>query len=148
MDDFIILAKTKKEAISIKKQVELFLNNVLQLELNDKSRYYPSAMGVNFCGYRIFTTHRLLRLNSKKKVKRHVKNWNKLYLNNSLDLPKTLERLNSWIAHSSHCNSYNLQQKVLNECNFIINNKYYENKESELISLSSHETQKKSYYDQ
>ena len=35
-----------------------------------KSRYYPSNMGVNFCGYRIYETHKLLRERSKKKIKK------------------------------------------------------------------------------
>ncbi len=43
---------------------EKFLKKNLELELNEKSRYYPNKMGVNFCGYRIWPTHRLLRTNS------------------------------------------------------------------------------------
>ena len=68
MDDFVLLAKTKNDCIELKKQIELFLHNHLHLELNNKSKYYPYSMGVNFCGYRIFTTHRLLRIDSKKKI--------------------------------------------------------------------------------
>ena len=74
MDDFILLLKTKEECKKVKKQIEKFLADTLKLELNDKSRYYPYKMGVNFCGYRIFTTHRLLRLSSKKKIKKNIKN--------------------------------------------------------------------------
>lgn len=81
MDDFILILKTKKDCINLKKQIENYLAEHLQLELNDKSRYYPYKMGVNFCGYRIFTTHRLLRLSSKKKIKRNVKRWNRKYDN-------------------------------------------------------------------
>ena len=29
--------------------------------------------------------------------------------------------LNSWLGHSSHCDSYHLQQKMLNKCDFLIN---------------------------
>ena len=61
MDDFVLILKTKNECISIKKQIEIFLKSQLHLELNNKSRFYPYKMGVNFCGYRIFTRHRLLR---------------------------------------------------------------------------------------
>ena len=73
MDDFVIILETKKECILVKKLVEKFLKEHLELELNNKSRYYPYKMGVNFCGYRIFTTHRLLRISSKKKVQKNVK---------------------------------------------------------------------------
>ena len=119
MDDFILLFKTKKECIYYKKLIEEFLHKYLHLELNDKSRYYPYKMGVNFCGYRIFTTHSLLRLSSKKKIKRNVKKWNKQYHENCLNVPYALQSINSWLGHSSHCNSFKLQQKILKSCDFL-----------------------------
>lgn len=67
MDDFILILKTKSDCIATKKKIEEFLKQELSLELNNKSRYYPYKMGVDFCGYRIFTTHKLLRTSSKKK---------------------------------------------------------------------------------
>ena len=90
-------------------------------------------MGVNFCGYRIFPTHKLLRNSSKKKIKRNIKKWNKSFRANTLDLEKTMRRLNSWVGHSSHSNSYNLQQKVLNKCEFLLNDKAYNNFEKNLL---------------
>lgn len=140
MDDFIILAKTKNDCISIKKQIEVFLDSKLHLALNNKSRYYPYAMGVNFCGYRIFTTHRLLRLNSKKKIKKKVKHWNYLYKNNKLNVFPTMQSINSWIGHSSHCNCYKLQNKILNSCDFLFTDKSYEKIENDLIDLIEKDT--------
>lgn len=120
MDDFVFILKTKSDCIAIKKKIENFLAQNLKLSLNDKSRYYPCKMGVNFCGYRIFTTHRLLRTASKKKIKRNIKKWNQKYQNHSLDIPYTLQSLTAWIGHASHCNSFHLQQKIINSCNFLI----------------------------
>ena len=111
--------------IIVKKLIENFLKDELHLELNDKSRFYPYQMGVNFCGYRIFITHKLLRTNSKKKIKNNVKKWNNLYLNGTLDIPKTLLSINSWLGHSSHCNSFKLQRKVLNSCKFLYDERSY-----------------------
>ena len=111
MDDFVLLLDTKTDCIRIKKEIEKFLNTNLKLKLNEKSKYYPSKMGVNYCGYRIFETHRLLRLNSKKKIKVKVKKWNKLNLKKTLNLEKARCSLTSWLGHSSHCNSYKLQKK-------------------------------------
>lgn len=141
MDDFIILAKTKNECILLKQQIENFLATKLHLSLNDKSRIYPYKMGVNFCGYRIFTTHKLLRTNSKKKIKRQVKHWNKLYHKNNLNIHNTMQSINSWLGHSKHCNSYNLQKKILNSCDFLLTDKTYEKTENDLINLI--ESQKK-----
>ena len=135
MDDFILILKTKNECIELKKQIEVFLKNHLHLELNDKSRFYPYKMGVNFCGYRIFTTHKLLRTNSKKKIKRNVQIWNKKYSNKTLNISNTMQSLNSWLGHSKHCNSYKLQQKVLNKCKFLYNDLSCKKTEDELILL-------------
>lgn len=97
MDDFILLLKTKEDCIFLKSVISGFLKNKLHLKLNSKSRYYPYKMGVNFCGYRIFPTHSLLRLCSKKKIKQHVKYWNKQYKNNNLDITNAMQSLNSWL---------------------------------------------------
>ena len=128
MDDFILLAKTKNECITLKNLISQFLMEHLKLELNDKSRYYPYKMGVNFCGYRIFTTHKLLRNNSKKKIKRKVKKWNKQYMKNTINFLHVSQSINSWIGHSSHCNSYKLTNKIINSCTF-----YYDSS----VSLNS-----------
>ena len=135
MDDFILLAKTKNDCIKFKKNIESFLFTNLHLSLNNKSRYYPYKMGVNFCGYRIFTTHKLLRTNSKKKIKKNIKKWNKAYLNGTLNITNITQSLNSWIAHASHCNSFKLQHKVINNCNFLFNDNTYINIEKNLINL-------------
>ncbi|MBS5858238.1 MAG: RNA-directed DNA polymerase [Clostridia bacterium] len=135
MDDFIFLLPTKKSCIEIKNKIQKFLTNELHLSLNNKSKYYPYKMGVNFCGYRIFTTHRLLRVSSKKKIKKNIKTWNICYKKNELNTSLALQSLNSWLGHSSHCNSYKLQQKILNNCNFIVNSNYYNSIENSLIEL-------------
>lgn len=119
MDDFVFIVKTKKECITLKNIVSKFLNETLHLCLNEKSRYYPAKMGVNFCGYRIFPTHRLLRTSSKQRIKNKIKKWNLLYHQDQLDIPFAMQSLQSWIGHSSHCNSYHLQKKILNQCDFL-----------------------------
>ena len=123
MDDFILILNHKEDCITLKNKISQFLNRELFLELNEKSRYYPNKMGINFCGYRIFATHRLLRNSSKTKIKKKVKKWNQLYKQNILDIPLAMQSLHSWIGHSSHCNSYTLQQKVIDNCNFIYQEK-------------------------
>ena len=85
MDDFILLCKTKEEARDYKQILEEFINEVLHLEFNKKTRYYPSSMGVDFCGYKIYETHRLIRKRSKDKMRRRIRKWNKDYRAGTLD---------------------------------------------------------------
>ena len=77
LDDLIILLKDREECRIVKDKINNFIFYKLKLELNKKSRYYPSNIGINFCGYRIFETHRLLRVRSKYKIKRNIIVWNK-----------------------------------------------------------------------
>ena len=118
MDDFILLVKTKEEAKEYKERIARFLKEHLDLELNEKSRYYPSKMGVDFCGYRIFETHILLRRRSKNKIKGLIKSWNQFYNEDVLNFEKVLQRWNSWRGHAKHANSYNLRKKYLNKIEF------------------------------
>lgn len=118
MDDFVILVKTKEEARILKEQISIYLNKYLKLKLNPKSNYYPSQMGVNFCGYRIFETHKLLRENSKRKIKKKINKWNKQNDCDELCLNKVVLSWNSWLSHSSHSNSYKLRVKMYNKIMF------------------------------
>jgi len=97
MDDFILLLNNKDECIKYKKIISDFLNEHLHIELNSKSRYYPDKMGVNFCGYRIYTTHRLLRKSSKTKIKNNIRRWNHKYKLNTLNVERAIFSLNSWL---------------------------------------------------
>lgn len=111
MDDFILLLRTKEECIEIMEKIRVFLKDRLHLELNSKSVYYPNKMGINFCGYRIYETHILVRNSSKKKMRKRIKRW---WSNGKLDMEKIKPSLNSWIGHVKHACSYNLINTYIN----------------------------------
>lgn len=115
MDDFIILEQDRNKAKILLKEIGHFVDVHLKLQLNYKSRYYPNKMGVNFCGYRIFETHLLLRNRSKKIIKKNIKCWNRLYIERRLDYHKMLLCWNSWVGHAKHANSYNFRIKMYNQ---------------------------------
>lgn len=123
MDDFILLLKTKEEAKKAKIMCEEFLEKVLELKLNTKTKYYPAKMGVDFCGYTIFETHSLLRTSNKRKIKKKVKYFNSVYLKGKLNLIHAGSSINSWKAHAKHCSSFLLVNKVISSCEFIYNEK-------------------------
>lgn len=118
MDDFILLVKNREEAKKLYIIISEFLSDTLKLSLNEKSRYYPNSFGVNFCGYRIWSTHRLIRNGSKKKIKRKIAIWNKLYESGQFERRNFILSFNSWLGHVKHSNSYTLQSKVRNSIKF------------------------------
>lgn len=119
MDDFILLLDTKEEAREMKKIIEEFIQDKLHLELNDKSKCFPHRMGVDFCGYRIYETHILLRKRSKKKINAKIKSWNKAYLKyGNIDFDYINASWTSWLAHGKHSDSYNLSMRMYNKILF------------------------------
>jgi len=115
MDDFILLLKSKKEAKDMLRKITIFLDKRLHLKLNQKTAYFKATQGVNFCGYRIWKTHKLLRVQSKKKMKRKLRIFEKLYKEDRIELNYILACINSWRGHANHCNSYRLQNKFFSE---------------------------------
>ena len=120
MDDFVLLLKDKKESLFMYKIIIKFLDEKLNLSLNKKSNYFPNKLGVDFCGYKIYETHILVRKRCKKDMRRKINKWNKLFNSKNLDLKKVQLSFNSWKAHCSHANSYNLVKKMTSNLNFEI----------------------------
>lgn len=118
MDDFVLLVENKEVAKEIYIKIEKFLETNLKLELNPKSKYYPYKMGIDFCGYRIFHTHKLVRNRSKKNMLKKIKLWNKLHRENNLDYEAVKKSIKSWKGHIKHANSYNLESIYLEKIEF------------------------------
>ena len=118
MDDFVLLLETKEQAKNILKKLEIFLKEKLKLELNSKTNYFPESYGANFCGYRIWATHMLLRNQSKKRMKRKMKKFQKMYKNGEIKIKDITPSVMSWWGHVIHCNSYRLICKIFNKYGF------------------------------
>lgn len=115
LDDFIILCNNKIYSKYLKDRIEIFLNKELLLLYNPKSRYYPSKLGIDFCGYRIFEKYKLIRNRCKKNILRKIKLWNKLFMLNKLDKKRKLLSYNSYLGYIKYASSYNFRT-YMNEC--------------------------------
>ena len=61
VDDFIIFSKSRKELLSIKKEIETFLKEKLSLVLKPLTILKPISSGINFVGYIIKSNYLLPR---------------------------------------------------------------------------------------
>lgn len=120
MDDFVLLVESKQKAKETLQKIKTFLEENLKLELNSKTSYFKAEQGINFCGFRIWKTHKLIREQSKKKMKRKLKTFQKLYQKDKIELAYITACINSWKGHAKHANTYNLVNKMLDE--FILTN--------------------------
>jgi RNA-directed DNA polymerase len=115
MDDIVILAPNKRELHTVLAEIENFLWNKLRLTTNSKTQIMPINRGVTFLGYRIWPTHRRLKGQSKRRIKRKMRVYQKLYKEGRVDLEEIRASLMSWLGHVKHCNSHNLQEKLLDD---------------------------------
>lgn len=95
---------------------------LLRLRLNNKTQVFPVGQrhgrGLDFLGYRMWTTHRRLRRDSVKRMKRRLKGLEKAYSEGLIDFPEIRQRLASWVGHAAHADSYRIRAKVLGEAVF------------------------------
>ena len=113
MDDAIIIHGDKEWLRLAKARLREFLNSELALELNSKTNIFPIAQGVNFLGYRIWPTHRLLRKSSAKRMKRKLRQFERDYADGTIKLDHITASIMSWLGHASHANCYNLTRHLL-----------------------------------
>ncbi len=102
MDDFAILDFNKRKLHQIREEIREFLKNKLNLELHPKkANIFPAEKGIDFLGYQIFGTYRLLR---KSTVKRFIKRIKQKRLNN--------QSLQSWLSYACFGKSWRLRQNL------------------------------------
>lgn len=111
MDDFILLLPEKEDAKKCLNIIKKYIKDNLNLDLNSKSKYFPNKFGIDFCGYRIYESHIILRKRFKKKLKKSIRIWKKLKEENKLNYIKFIQSWNSFKGHAKHSNSYSFLKK-------------------------------------
>lgn len=115
-DDMVIISDNKEELHKIRKQIETYLNEKLNLELKQNYQVFPiNNRGIDFLGYRIYPKFTLLRKRNIKKMKKRIKNIKKYKILNY----SAFCSINSYIGWLKYCNSRKF---------FIKYFKYFQNK--------------------
>ncbi len=113
MDDAVAIVDGRDKAKWLLKEMKLFLGNRLNLVANPKkSQIFPLKQGVNAYGYKILTSHRLVRDESKKAMKRRIKAMDRKLKNGEIELQDVRQAVYSWLGHARHSNSFNLATKI------------------------------------
>lgn len=102
MDDIVIFGSSRSEMITLKAEFEQFCADKMHLRLS-KWSVTSLGQGINFLGYRIWPTHKLLRRQSVTTAKRKIKRYK------TRNQPEQLRRfLSSWLGHARWADSKNL----------------------------------------
>lgn len=122
MDDWLVVHHDKEYLHALRRVLEDWIWERLRLRLNNKTQVFPVGQrhgrGLDFLGYRMWTTHRRLRRDSVKRMKRRLKGLEKAYSEGLIEFPEIRQRLASWVGHAAHADSYRIRAKVLGEAVF------------------------------
>lgn len=100
-DDLVILHSDKEYLHNLRKEIEVYLKEYLNLSLSNYQVFPVGKRGIDFVGYKSFHTHILLRKSIKKRFKRMLKR----YKNR-----KSIASYNGWLKHA---NCRNLENKYI-----------------------------------
>ena len=75
MDDFVIISEDLEQLKRWEKQIEIFLADVLKLQLNPKTTIVYAKNGVDFVGYRHWNSTKKIRKDAMRRLKRLMKNF-------------------------------------------------------------------------
>lgn len=108
MDDFTIASARKEELQGWLGDIEVFLREELNLSLNPKTTILAAKNGIDFVGYKHRATHRKVRPDSIKRIKKTIKKCE----NGTITKEKLKKSIQSWMGHAGHADSYHLRKKI------------------------------------
>lgn len=103
-DDFVFLDQSKETLASAMDDVEWLLDTHLRLRLNPKTAIFPLSQGVDFCGYRIWPTHRLPRKRVVQAAKRRFERLATMRDRGIVGCSEIRAVVEAFIGYMKHCN--------------------------------------------
>lgn len=124
MDDMVIVHNDREYLKRVLSELRQYAKDVLKLEFNQKTQIAPLRQGVEYLGFRFYIGKngkvvRLLRGSGKKRLKKNIKRLKHAYANGDVDYEYVKIRLQSYIAHLSHGNTYHLRQRTIARAVFV-----------------------------
>ena len=112
MDDMVIVSTDKKYLADCRERMREFLIEKLHLQLNNKTSIRTETQGIDFCGYRIWRDHILLRKKTALKMKHRLKYLAKAYARGDSGLKDYRNTLMSYDGILQHCDGYRLRESI------------------------------------
>lgn len=122
MDDILNLGPDKRHLWQVKNEMERFLQEELNLQLNRKTGISTISQGVDWVGYRVWPTHIRLRKTTAKRMKRRLRRLQKLYAQGEVSIEEVNSTVQSYMGQLKHCDSFNLRTKLFEELLFVRKN--------------------------
>lgn len=118
MDDILVLSPDKMELRRAKDELTAFLEDRLRLSVSSKTAIRPIHLGVEWVGYRVWPTHRLVRRSTKTRIRRRLKALQQAYAEGKVGIDEVRAIIHSYLGYLKHCNARNLTRTVLSQTVF------------------------------
>jgi len=113
MDDFVLFSDEKAQLHAWKSAIRDFLGERLRLLLHEtKSVIQPTRIGLDFCGFVLFPTHRRIRRSSIRRFVRRFRTQREAYRAGKISLEKMTLSVQCWVAHAAHGDTWRLRNKL------------------------------------
>lgn len=115
VDDVVLFGNDKAALHQIRQEMERYLAEMLRLRLHrNKTVVFPTRLGVNFLGQRIFRTHRRLKKENLIRFRRRMRKRLQLYRAGEISSEKMEQQLNAWRGHATQADTEKLLEKTFN----------------------------------
>jgi hypothetical protein len=122
VDDFVLLADTREQLLEWQGQIASFLAATLRLKLKDDVRLGPLSQGVDFLGYLVFPSHRLVRPRVLRHCRAKIETWARRHVHVTAQglriradapaLASLQAMLGSYWGHFKHADSARLRRAL------------------------------------
>lgn len=112
MDDFVVVGESKTWCRETLSRLQAHVEG-LQLALNPKTGLFPISQGVDFVGYRHWTSHVRPRKRTLKVARKSFKTMRRLYHEGKIDLEYIRPRVASFAGYMKHCDGHRSTMAIL-----------------------------------
>lgn len=119
VDDFVLVHQDREVLVAWRSQIEEFLASHLRLEIKPDPPLRPLSAGIDFLGYIIYPTHRLVRPRVLAHARERLSAWERRHVRrdricaNPRDLDALRSTWSSYLGHLRHANSYRARGRLL-----------------------------------
>jgi retron-type reverse transcriptase len=109
VDDFLAFSDDKSHLARVRAEIGTFLERLRLVLHPDKSVVFPTRSGINFLGYRVFPTHRLLARANVHRFRRRLRRMQADFAQGAIPIDRVRTRIMSWIGHARQADTHRLR---------------------------------------
>ena len=113
MDDFVVFAQDKRHLKTVLKQIKVFLNQELKLELKDNTQLNQCSRGLPFLGMRVFPDRIMLSPRSKRRFVIKLRQYEKKWKDGKWDTETLIRHTQPLIAFTQNANAVKFRQQII-----------------------------------